>query len=174
MESAAARICREGGARHRQRVGEGHGPPCAERTPTHDWKLWLTGCHFSVVCNCGHNLVSPLHCDGSPHRGAANIGAVLAVARHQEGDNISQADWSQCSMSPGGPGWRNGRALVRRDSIVRPWVLEKRVEQSWWFRWGSLLTCAPARAFPASLLDVRVSGGACHEVVHDAQHALIQ
>ena len=61
-----------------------------------------------------------------------------------------------------------------------PWVLKKRVEQSWWFRWGSLLACASARAFAASLLDVRVSGGEngtvpnCHEVVHDARHALVQ
>ena len=82
-------------------------------------------------------------------------------------------------MSFGGPGWRNGRALVRRRSWAF-WPRPKVVEQSWWFRRGSLLACAAARAFAASLLDVHVSGEAdgsvpsCHEVVHDARHALIQ
>ena len=70
--------------------------------------------------------------------------------------------------------------LAKAKGREAPWVLMKSVEQSWGFRWGSLLACASARAFAASLLDVRVSGGAdgtvpnCHLYVHDVRHVLVQ
>ena len=49
--------------------------------------------------------------------------------------------------------------LAKAKSREVPRVLQKRVELSWWFWWGSLLACASARAFAAFLLDLHVSGG---------------
>ena len=73
--------------------------------------------------------------------------------------------------------------MVRGDQHIRatpcksqarsePSVMRRRVEQAWRLRWGALLACASARAFAASLLDLRPCGadGAiphAHEVVHD-------
>ena len=51
-----------------------------------------------------------------------------------------------------------------------------RREQAWLLRWGALLAYASARAFAASLLDLRPCGtdGAiphAHEVVHDFRYS---
>ena len=133
------------------------------------------GCFFCVVS------VSPCNIDG----------AVLAVARHKKETTYPEliGPNARCRLvvlagETGGRWSEETRSFVgllaKAKSCEVLWVLKKRVEQSWWFRWGSLLACAAARAFAASLLDVRVSGGAdgsvpsCHEVVHDARHALIQ
>ena len=68
--------------------------------------------------------------------------------------------------------------LAKAKSQEVPRVLQKRVELCWWFRWGSLLACASARFFAASLLDLHVSGGVdgsvprWDEVVHDMRHDL--
>ena len=55
--------------------------------------------------------------------------------------------------------------------------MKKRAEQAWRLRWGAILGCAAARAFAASLLELRSGGGAdgdvpsTHEVVNDHRHA---
>ena len=38
-------------------------------------------------------------------------------------------------------------------------VMRRRVEQAWRLRWGAMLACTAARAFAASLLDMRLGGG---------------
>ena len=56
-------------------------------------------------------------------------------------------------------------------------LMRKRVEQAWRLRWGSLLSCAAARAVAMSLLDLpgsRGSDGTCplpHDVERDFRHA---
>ena len=62
--------------------------------------------------------------------------------------------------------------LAKAKARSEPSVMRRRVEQAWRLRWGALLACAFARAFAASLLDLRTCGadGAiphAHEVVHD-------
>ena len=52
------------------------------------------------------------------------------------------------------------RSLVRFKARSEPPLLRKRVEQAWRLGWWSLLSCAPARAFACSLVDLRVPGGA--------------
>ena len=57
-----------------------------------------------------------------------------------------------------------------------PNVLRKRTEQAWRLRWVSLLGCAAARAFAASLLELRASGAdgrvpPSHEVDGDHRSA---
>ena len=55
-------------------------------------------------------------------------------------------------------------------------LVRRRDEQAWRIRWGSVLACAAARAFAASLLEQRVSVGsdgntpASHEVVADHRY----
>ena len=46
-------------------------------------------------------------------------------------------------------------------------LMRKRAEWSWRLRWGSILSCAAARAVAASLLELpRASNGADEEVPH--------
>ena len=69
------------------------------------------------------------------------------------------------------------RHLARARARSEPPVLQKRAEQAWRLRWGSLLACAAARAFACSLLEKRVSGGvdgdtpSVHEVLGECRFA---
>ena len=58
-------------------------------------------------------------------------------------------------------------ALARAESRCAVPLMRKRAEWSWRLRWGSILSCAAARAVAASLLEVpRASNGADGEVPH--------
>ena len=58
-------------------------------------------------------------------------------------------------------------ALWRGPNPVAQCLMRKRAEWSWRLRWGSILSCAAARAVAASLLDLpRTSNGADGEVPH--------
>ena len=67
--------------------------------------------------------------------------------------------------------------LAKAKARSEPPVLKKRAEHAWRLRWGAILACAAARAFAASLLELRFGGGAdgdvpsTHEVVNDLRHA---
>ena len=56
-------------------------------------------------------------------------------------------------------------------------VMRRRVEQAWRMRWGAMLACTAARAFAASLLNLRLGGGVdgevptTQEVVNEARYA---
>ena len=125
-------------------------------------------------------LVSSLHCNGTPHRGAANVdGAVLARARQRKETTYPELVGPRARTRLVVEETRTFIGLLAKvKSREVPHVLQKRVELSWWFWWGSLLVCASARAFAASLLDLHVSGGVdgsvprWDEVVHDMRHDL--
>ena len=64
--------------------------------------LWGGGAQLAVDTT----LVSPLDCDGSPHPGAANVdGAVLAVARREEGEDVPRT-LRASQPSPSGRFWQ--------------------------------------------------------------------
>ena len=69
------------------------------------------------------------------------------------------------------------RLLARAKARGQTRIMRKRVEQAWRLRWLSLLGCAAARAFAASLLELRSSAGAdgptphSHEVEGDFRGA---
>ena len=69
------------------------------------------------------------------------------------------------------------RQLAKARARSEPPVLQKRAEQAWKLRWGSLLACAATRAFACSLLEKRVSGGvdgdtpSVHEVLGECRFA---
>ena len=50
--------------------------------------------------------------------------------------------------------------LARAKSRSEPSILRGRAEQAWRLRWTSTLACSAARAFAASLLNLRDGGGA--------------
>ena len=109
VESAAARICREGGARVtvNMLVRDMDFPVPNARDARRleivaDWVPFFGGVQLAV----GTSVVSPLHCDGSPHRGAANIDA--AVAQHKKETTYPDLIGPKARY----PGWRNGRTQV--------------------------------------------------------------
>ena len=67
--------------------------------------------------------------------------------------------------------------LARAKARSEPSILRGRAEQAWRLRWASTLACSAARAFAASLLNLRVGGGVnedvprTHEVVNEFRHA---
>ena len=78
VESAGARICREAGGRV---VANAILRDFDLVAPNPRDQRFFGGAQLAVDTT----LVSPLHCDGSPHPGAANVdGAVLAVARRRK------------------------------------------------------------------------------------------
>ena len=103
-----------------------------------------------------------------------------------EGAHLPRVDWSQrqsksgCAFEIGGRWSSETNTFVRLLAQARageePPISRRRVEQAWRLRWGSLLACASAKAFAASLLDLR-SGGVdgdvppAHEVVNEFRHA---
>ena len=126
-------------------------------------------------------LVSTLHCDGSARRGAAHRdGVALLTARRKKERTHPELI---------GPHAR-ARLVVLAGEVGGRWSEETRSllcqlarakarsepEQAWRSRWASTLACSAARAFAASLLNLRVGGGAdgnvprTHEVVHEFRH----
>ena len=102
---------------------------------------------------------SQFHCDGSPPRGAANIdGPVLECVRHKKETTYPELTGSnaRCRLvvlaGETGGRWSEGllaKAKAREVEETRRAVMVVSM--------GFLLACASARAFAASLLDVRVS-----------------
>ena len=66
--------------------------------------------------------------------------------------------------------------LAKAQARSEPPTLKRRVEQAWRMRWGAILSCAAARAFAASLLELKHGGGvdgdvpSTHDVVNDFRH----
>ena len=85
LASAAARICREAGGR----VGTNCMMRDLDLLPqtVAAWRLWWTGCPSLGGCQLAVDttLVCAMHCDGTPHDGAANRdGVVLEAARRRK------------------------------------------------------------------------------------------
>ena len=133
-------------------------------------------------------LVSTLHCDGSARRGAAHRdGVALLTARRKKErtypELIGPHARARLVVLAGevGSRWSDETRsflcqLARAKARSEPSILRGRAEQAWRLRWASPLACSAARAFAASLLNLRVGGGAdgnvprTHEVVHEFRH----
>ena len=189
VESAAARVCREAGARVFTNVF------VRDRDN-------LVGCHdtrrLKVVADglplfggaqlaLDTTLVSAVRSDGLPRGCAGRDGAALVQARRLKrrtypelcGDH-GRARLVVLAAEVGGRWSEETRALVRQLAKAKsrsvPRILVGRARQAWQHRWSSLLTCASARAFALSLLDRRpVSGSdgatpSSAEVLADCRH----
>ena len=126
--------------------------------------------------------VSALHCDGSAHSLAANVDGRRRERTHPE--LVTPRARARLVVLAGEMGGRWSEETRRFLSLLakakarsEPHILRKRVEQAWRLRWGGILACAAARAFAASLLDLRLASGvdgdvsASHEVVNELRHA---
>ena len=134
-------------------------------------------------------LVSPLHCDGTPTPGAADSdGAALVRARRRKERTYPELVHPRA----------RARLMVIAGEVAGRWsdetrrfigllarararnetkLMRRRVEQAWRLRWWTMLSCAAARAFAASLLGMRSSRGSdgvsllSDEVVRDHRYA---
>ena len=123
-------------------------------------------------------LVSPLHCDGTARRHTA----------HVEGGNVPRiGGTSGRARLVVWAGEVNGRwsaetrtfwsLLAKAKARSETPVMRRRVEQAWRMRWDAMLACTAARAFAASLLNLRLGGGVdgevptAQEVVNEARYA---
>ena len=191
IESAATRLCREGGARVATNVMlRDLDLPVPVARGGRRLEIIADGLPFfgGAQLAVDATLVSPSHCDGSARPGAAHTdGAVLALARRRKErtypELIGRNARARLVVLAGeiGGRWSSEtntfvRLLAQAKAREEPPILRRRVEQAWRLRWGSLLVCASARAFAASLLDLR-SGGVdgdvppAHEVVNEFRHA---
>ena len=192
VESAGARICREAGARvTTNMMVRDLDLPMPRANDSRRLEIVADGLPLfgGVQLAVDMTLVSPLHCDGTPHRGAAHVdGALLARARQRKETTYpelvgprARARLVVLAGEIGGRWSEETRTFIglfaKAKSREVPRVLQKRVELSWWFRRGSLLACASARAFAASLLNLHTGGAdgslpRWDEVVHDMRHDL--
>ena len=184
LESAAARICREGGARVTTNVMI-RDMDLAAPNPADGRRLEIVadglpsfdGSQLAIDTI----LVSTLHCDGS-----ARPGATLAVARRRKErtfpELVGRRGRARLVVLVGEVGGRwsfETRAflsqLARAKSRHEPHILRQRVQQAWCSRWQAILSCAAAKAFARSLLELREAVGAdgdtpaSHDVLRNFQ-----
>ena len=190
-ESAAARVCREAGGRvtlnmmvRDMDLAVPHAHDTRRLEVVADGLPLFGGAQLAIDTT----LVSTLHCDGSARRGAAHRdGAALVTARRKKErtypELIGPHARARLVVFAGEVGGRwsdETRSflcqLARAKARSEPSILRGRAEQAWRLRWASTLACSAARAFAASLLNLRVGGGAdgnvprTHEVVHEFRH----
>ena len=116
-------------------------------------------------------LVSAHHCDGTARPGAAHLdGAALVMApRRKERaypELVGPQSRAKLVVLAGEVGGRRSEETVtfwRLPTAARARsqsaLLRRRAEQAWRMRWGWMLACSAARAFPASLLEQRSNVG---------------
>ena len=189
LESAAARVCREAGARVTTNVmirdldllPMNH-VDARRLEVVADGLPLFHGAQVAVDTT----LVSPLRRDGTPHvRCAGEDGAAL----FRPADGKSEHTLStQGNMEE--PGWwfwparlgRGGlpetqsflRQLVKAKTRHVPRILQTSARMAWIWRWSMILACASARAFAQSLLERRGLDGptpTIDDVIREARYA---
>ena len=192
MESAAARVCREAGAR------------VATNLFLKDMELRVPNGEenrrFEVVADglplfggvqlaIDTTLVFAVQSDGEPTRGVADKDgvALMRARRHKEQTYPelvqpgARGRLVALGLEVGGRWSKEARVFVQLLARARarsePPVIQRRVEQAWRLRWLSIISCAAARAFASSLLELRGCQGAdgqvppSNEVERDHHHA---
>ena len=171
VESAAARVCREAGARVSTNVFVRDldlavvGQDGRRLEVVADGLPLLGGARLAIDTT----LVSPIRADGLPRRQCADVDrAALAQARRRKQRTYPELDghgrarlvvlaaevggrWSEeaCAFEP----------ISKAKAKSVPRILAGRARQAWQHRWATLLACASARAFALSLLDRRSAVG---------------
>ena len=165
LESAAARICREGGARVTTNVMI-RDMDLAAPNPADGRRLEIVADGLPLFGGAqlaiDTTLVSTLHCDGSARPGSAhNDGAALVVARRRKErtypELVGRRGRARLVVLAGEVGVSQ---LARAKARHEPHILRQRVQQAWRSRWQANLSCAAANAFVRSLLELRAAAGA--------------
>ena len=175
-ESAAARVCRESGARVRTNV--------FVRDMDLAWHDHADGRRLEVVADgLDTTMVSPLHTDGSASRGAATKnGEALAHARRRKERTYPElaGEGGRARLEVGGR-WSDETAdflcqLAWAKVREFPEDLQRDGRRAWLRRWQKLLGCAAAKSFALTLLDLAPSGcdgvvPSVHEGICEARHS---
>ena len=184
LESAAAGVCREAGARVSTNVFlrdlDVMAVPALDARRIEVIAEGLPAFHGAQLA-IDTTLVSPLRADGEPHRRCSDVdGAASEAARRRKEGTYPELSGNQgrakLIVLAGETGGRFSeetqtfiRLLARAKTRSVPEPLRTRARQSWAHRWGSLLACAAARALASSLLNRRGQSGADGDVPCDAE-----
>ena len=175
VESAAARVCQEAGGR------------VAVNVMVRDMDLALPNAHdarrlevlvdgFAPAWRSANWRLTPLWCLPFGAMGLPDLVPRTSMAsswpRPGAEKSVHTRSWS---VAVPRRGWRQ---VVGGDANVPPHfgTREKRAKQAWRIHWAATLACSAARAFAASILDLRVGGGAdgdvprSHDVANDFRH----
>ena len=185
LESAAARICREAGGRvGTNRMMRDLDLPVLA-TDSRRLEVVVDGLLLFGEVPIGSRY---MHCDGTPHDGAANRdGVVLEAARRRKERRYpelvgprSRARLVVLAVEVGGrwspETWSFLAQLAKAKSRQETLLLQKRAEQAWRLRWAGIFACATAKAVATSLLELKVAHGSdgdipsCSEVVGDHRY----
>ena len=177
VESAVARICREGGARVTTNV--------MVRDMTWRFQIlemrdgWRSGCHCSR-----HDLNFLFALRGTARPGTDTDGAALTAARRRKErtypELVGPRGRARLVVLAGEVGGRWSAEtmsflsqLAKAKTRHEPHILRQRVQQAWRSRWQAILSCAAAKVFARSLLEMRAAVGAdgdtpaSHDVLRD-------
>ena len=132
-------------------------------------------------------LISSLHCDGTARPGTADTdGAALTAARRRKErtypELVGPRGRARLVVLAGKVGGRWSAEtmsflsqMAKAKTRHEPRILRQRVQQAWRSRWQAILSCAAAKAFARSLLEMRAAVGAdgdtpaSHDVLRDFQ-----
>ena len=182
LESVAARICREAGARVTTNILV-RDLDLAEPNAT-DGPLPLFG---GAQLAIDTTLVSTLHANGLPRRAGVDGAALQAARRRKErrypelARRFGRARLVVLAVEVCGRWSKETQSflssLAHAKARSETSLMRRRVEQAWRLRWGSLFSCTVARAVATSLLELpgaRGADGDCPpscEVERDFRHA---
>ena len=185
LESAAARVCREAGGRvatnllvRDMDLGVRNAHDSRRLEVVVDGLPLFGGAQFAVDTT----LVSAVQGDGQPQRGIRQRRRGSHRARKKKETTYpelvrpdSRARLVVLALEVGGRWSQEARTFVQLLAQARarsePPLMRRRMEQAWRLRWYSVLSCAAARAFAASLLELRGGHGADGQVppAHDVE-----
>ena len=192
LESAAARICREAGARVTTNVMVRdldllplHQVDARRLEVVADGLPLFHGAQVAVDTT----LVSPLRRDGTPHaRCAVEDGVALMQARRRKEQTYPELPGAHgrarlvvLACEVGGRWFSETQAFLGQLAKAKtrhvPPALRTSARLAWLWRWSSILACASARAFAVSLLEGRAAPGhdgpspTTDEVIGDSRYA---
>ena len=130
-----------------------------------DWLPWFRGAQLAIDTT----LISFLHCDGTARPGTADTdGAALMAAGRRKERTYSELV---------GPRGRARLVVCLLESVGKsedtPGASKhQRVQQAWRSRWQAIMSCAAAKAFARSWLEMRAAVGANSDI--PASHGCVQ
>ena len=187
MEVAAARVCREAGARVATSVKLRDMILSDIRSrDTRNVEVVANGLPLwgGAQLVVDTTLVSPWKGDGSPQPRAADAdGAQLATARRRKEVAYPELTRSRrcrlvvLGLEVGGRWSEEAASLIRCLAWAKarsaPALLRRSVAAAWSSRWSGLLAVAAQRAFAASLLELPLHGLACADGAEPALSDLL-
>ena len=193
VEIAAAKVCREAGARVSSNVMVRDLDLPAPQQAFDGRRLEIVAEGLPIFGGMqlaiDTTLVCALHRNGTARRASAWDGVALHAARQRKErtypELVGPRSRARLVVLAGEVGGRWSaetamflRLIAKAKARTEPPVLRLRAELAWRARWGSILACAAARALAWSLLGLRGGPGAngdtpeTHDVIRECGHSL--